>query len=238
MPKTSRTEHYRREVSRVEGFSDAVFGFAITLLVVSLEVPRTYHDLMMVIRGFPAFAVCFALLFQVWWRHYRFFRSYDLEDGYTVGLTGVLLFVVLFFVYPLKFMWSLPFAGIQGTLLTDAVITQAQIPVLFEIYGAGVVATFGILTAMYAHAYRLRAELELTPVEVLDARVQIYRNVGFVAIGLTSVLVAAITARIAPQQVGISGLVYFAIGIVEWVLGEYHGRANRALVSTKDISPA
>jgi uncharacterized membrane protein len=82
MPKTSRPEHYRREVSRVEGFSDAVFGFAITLLVVTLEVPKTYHELMMVIRGFPAFAVCFALLFQVWWRHYRFFRSYDLEDGY------------------------------------------------------------------------------------------------------------------------------------------------------------
>src|SRR4051795_680500 len=65
--------HRHREVSRVEGFSDAVFGFAITLLVVSLEVPKTYHELMTVIRGFPAFAVCFALLFQVWWRHYRFF---------------------------------------------------------------------------------------------------------------------------------------------------------------------
>ena len=63
-------------------------------------------------------------------------------------------------------------------------ITQGQIPALFEIYGAGVVATFAILAAMYAHAYRIRAALELTLVEVLDTRVQIYRNLGFVAIGL------------------------------------------------------
>jgi uncharacterized membrane protein len=30
------------EISRSEGLSDAVFGFAVTLLVVSLEVPKTY----------------------------------------------------------------------------------------------------------------------------------------------------------------------------------------------------
>jgi uncharacterized membrane protein len=191
----------RREVSRVEGFSDAMFAFAITLLVVSLEVPKTFDELLAAIRGFPAFAVCFALLFQVWWRHYKFFRAYDLEDGPVIAMTGVLLFVVLFYVYPLKFLWAVVFAEVAGT--------------------------FGILAAMYRHAYAHRTALNLTPAEVIDTQLQIYSNLGLVAVGLTSMAIAAIMARVAPQLVGIAGYVYFLIAVVEWGLGEYKARLRQ-----------
>ncbi len=66
----------RREITRLEGFSDAVFGFALTLLVVSLEVPRTYAELMDTMRGFGAFAVCFAVVAWIWYEHNLFFRRY------------------------------------------------------------------------------------------------------------------------------------------------------------------
>ncbi len=55
-----------KEIARVEALSDAVFGFAVTLLVVSLEVPRTFGALKHEMSGFFAVALCFALLILIW----------------------------------------------------------------------------------------------------------------------------------------------------------------------------
>src|SRR4051794_8642982 len=93
-----------REISRIEGLSDAVFGFAVTLLIVALEVPRTSGELLETMRGFISFALTFAILYMLWYRQFVFFRRYALDDSVTVALNGALLFVVLFFVFPLKFI--------------------------------------------------------------------------------------------------------------------------------------
>src|SRR5712691_11814267 len=94
------------EISRIEGLCDAVFAFAVTLLVVSLEVPRTFAELSDALHGFVPFAICFAMLFRIWYGQFLWFRRYGLQDAPAVVLNGVLLFVVLFYVYPLKFLFT------------------------------------------------------------------------------------------------------------------------------------
>ena len=71
-------------------------------------------------KGFVAFAICFAILVQVWYYHYIYSRRYGLQTTYTIVLNAALLFVVLFYVYPLKFLFTLVVGGLTGGLLFPA----------------------------------------------------------------------------------------------------------------------
>ena len=230
MPHTSRLEHYRREVSRIEGFSDAVFAFAVTLLVVSLEVPHTFNELSLAMREFFAFAICFTLLFQLWWRHFNFFRRYGLEDAPTIALTAVLLFVVLFYVYPLKFVFKLVIDRLLGFHVDtpgEPIITVSQTPVLMQIYSGGVIAVYTVFTLLYANAYRKRAELELNERQLLDTRVNIIDNAGIALIGVVSVAIATFGGPWAAAAM--SGPIYFLIGPFKWWLGWYRAAEDKRL---------
>jgi uncharacterized membrane protein len=62
------------EVTRLEGFSDAVFGFALPLLVVSMEVPTSVEALKRQLERFLGFAlmcavVCWICPIQAWNGH-------------------------------------------------------------------------------------------------------------------------------------------------------------------------
>jgi len=222
------------EITRVEGFSDAVFAFAVTLLVVSLEVPRTFHELSAAMRGFFAFAVCFTLLIVIWREHYVFFRRYALQDAVTLWLNAALLFVMLFYVYPLKFLFALVLAPLTGTPTevrmpgggTEPAIEPSQIPSLFLIYGGGVIALYALLALLYAHAYRLRRELVLTPLETFDTRASIRAHLLAAGIGVLSIAVAL---TVPLRFVGLAGFVYFLFGPVLAIHGTWTGKRRRRL---------
>jgi uncharacterized membrane protein len=181
-----------REVTRLESFSDAVFGFALTLLVVSLDVPKSFTDLVTTMRGFPAFALCFLFLALIWNGHYRFCRRYGLDDGRARFLTCFMLFLVLFYVYPLKFLFTFSIAAILFNTAPTAAMTGSQMSTLLVIYGLGFAAVYGAMTLLYLHAWRLRGALELNELEKFDTRYQIFRVLTLTCFGLIAAGLACI----------------------------------------------
>lgn len=218
----------RHEITRLEAFSDAVFAFALTLLVVSLEAPRSYAELIQLVRGFLPFAACFALLIYIWYEHSAFFSKYGLHDRTTTILNAALLFVVLFYVYPLKFLFTLTFALVMPQLRHEAgPQTLREVTNLFVIYGLGFVAVFGVLALLYYWAWRQRTDIHLTPLEARDARGEIGTHLVSVLVGLVSIG----WAKLAPGNLGaFAGFVYFLMGPAHWVYGEYNGRRRRAFL--------
>ncbi len=224
------------EITRIEGFSDAVFAFAVTLLVISLEVPETFDELLHGMSNFIAFGCGFTLLFFVWYNQYVFFRRYGLQDPVTITLNGALLFVVLFFVYPLKFLFTIlikMFSG-QSLLVTfpngavEPAIRGEQMQQLMTTYGLGYIAVFLVFALLYRHAYKKRAELELTELEQYDTRTSIREALLSVAVGVLSVLIVSIGGS---GWSAVSGFTYCLLGPVMAVHGAMSGKRRKKLES-------
>jgi uncharacterized membrane protein len=216
--------HRGTEVSRVESLSDAVFGFGITLLVMSAESPTDYSELIDNFRGIPAFAACFTLLAWLWHAHFVFCRRYGLTDSRFCVLNTVFLFVVVFYMYPLKFVfvsffaWVLGFAQERYSLGVPA----GDMSTLFVIYGLGFTVVGGLLAAMYAHAFSLRDALELDDHETAVTRHQIRQNALRALVGVA----CAGAAVLLPARLsGLSGFAFALLGPVE-----SHGARSLALL--------
>lgn len=215
------------EVTRLEGFTDAVFAFAVTLLVVSLEVPKTFPELLAAMRGFFAFGICFALLANVWYQHYRFFRRYALETPWVVFLNCALLFFVLFYVYPLKFLFTAIFERVE--------FEAPEARVLFTIWSLGYAAVFAVFALLYLYAWRIRVQLELTPIEAIRTRVSLLDQLAMVLIGLLS---TALARTMPDRYVGIAGYIYFIVPVYFTIVHSIAGRRERQAQLTLDSGAA
>jgi len=199
------------EVTRVEGFSDAVFAFAVTLLVVSLEVPKTFQDLLITMRGFIVFGLCFAVLIMFWYAQYVYFRRFALNDRYVIVANAALLFVILFYIYPLKFLLTLSTEmtfGFGNPSQWASIIRADQIPLLFMIYSSGYFLVFFIFFLLYAHAIKNGAILDLNDVEMIISRYELHGTVIQMSISLLSIAIAFLGREIGAAA---CGLVYFLL---------------------------
>lgn len=231
--------------TRIEGFSDAVFGFSLTLLAFSLEVPSSIEELrtLAVAQLVPTLAA-FALMCWIWAEHNAFFRQFGLQDATTIVLNCALLFLVVFYTYPLKFMavylwaliadifdWNGVLAAIMssGSLAAGTRAGQGDDFALMLIYNMGFIALFGIFALLYGHALRQREALGLDALELFDARAGQRVHLISIAIGVTAVMLMVALPR---GMAGLSGMVYMLMGPAHGFHGARYGRARARLVET------
>jgi uncharacterized membrane protein len=216
----------RYDITRLEGFSDAVFGFALTLLVVSLDVPRSYEQLMDLMRGFPSFACCFALLLWLWHEHNVFFRRYGLQDGVTVVLNGGLLFMVLLYVYPLKFMFDSLFARFMPTSHPPVQMQLYQLANASSVYAAGFILMMLMFVLLYTRAYAKRKELGLTELETFDLKALRGHHIVSVSVGFVALAVATVAPLVF---VPFSPMMFGLLGPGHGLWAARHGKQRKAL---------
>jgi uncharacterized membrane protein len=220
------------EIQRIETFSDGVFAFAVTLLIVSLEVPHSFEELLMTMRGFFAFGISFLILFSIWNEQHRFFRLYGMDDSRTIALNGFLLFIVLFYVYPLKFVFSLMFSDqIYGPRKSPFIISQHQVPALMVIYGLGLMAIYLLFFLMYHHAFRKWKALGLNASETFDSKTNAYRMLIMGSVAAFSVLLALV---LPVNLSGGAGFAYFLIGPLGYIFHGSRSKLKRKQLAVKE----
>ena len=210
--------------TRLEFFSDAVFAFAATLLVVALEVPHTFPELEENLWGFLAFGASFLALALIWSSHHAFFRRFPVADRATVALNLTLLFVVLFYVYPLKFMTVSLFdvvLGLHPDRRTVMFRGERDVAAMFIVYGLGFVAVFGVFSLLYRHGSKLAPALGLTPLQVHEAQLLQRQFLIIAGVGVLSIATAAAGIGV---RYGVPGFLYGLIGPLSWWHGAWSDR--------------
>jgi len=197
-------------ISRLEALTDAVFAIAITLLIVSHDVPRDYEHFRSVMWGFCGFAVTFFALIAIWYNTFKFHRRFGIEDGYIVFLSSTLIFIVLFYIYPLKFMAQIIINTMIlrngfGVEFDVGYAGSVDISHLFLVYGAGVFFIWFILGLMYLHAYNKRDILELDSSELLITTNSIIANFTASFVAIISIILTIL------KMEHLSGWIYFSI---------------------------
>ncbi len=220
-----------REVGRLEALSDGVFGLSIALLVVSSQVPSTFAELWAFMGEFPAFFLCMVMIAMIWRMHHRFFLQFALCDRYIVRVNTLLLFLILFYSFPLKFLFSFclrwfyligadivtrdPLLGKEFDMLFSQTILPSQLPSLLTIYSAGLGLIFMCFALFYGHAHRRKEELAMNPLEILHTRSS--RDLMWAYVGVTALsLLVSVTGYLVnfPFAGTLAGGVYLLMYFV------------------------
>jgi uncharacterized membrane protein len=101
------------EFTRVTNLSDAVFAIAMTLLVLTLDVPQVAASLLAdaLLDRLPqliAFVLAFALVANIWWAHHKLVARIAAYERGLIALTLALLGAVALVPFPTALIGNAP----------------------------------------------------------------------------------------------------------------------------------
>ncbi|MFM7852362.1 MAG: hypothetical protein ACKO96_10720, partial [Flammeovirgaceae bacterium] len=212
------------------------FALAITLLLISTAPPSNFDQIKRFSFEIIPFFMCIALIILIWHEHFVFFFRYGLRDAKVTALNTLFLVIVLFYVYPLKFLTRLilyPIAKLfDQTSLAEEIadmIKANDMADLMIIYGLGAFSVFAVLSFMYRYALRQAESLGLSELEKFDTQSSVNSNRLMALVPLLSVALALVF-RGSWVAGPVAGFTYFLYTPIMTIFGK-HVRKNRALLT-------
>lgn len=183
---------YRGEIaSRLDNLTDAVFGIAITLLIFNLANPNSFQDLLTFTKTLPAFLISISFLVLIWNEHLGFSEIYTLNDTKLTLLNTVFIALVIFYVYPLRFL-TLFLTNFFFNTEIAVNIYGDQVPYLMIYYGFVAFALYFVLYLFYNRSLRLKTELNLNAYEEFYTKNQKNRLLIMFLVPLLSILLTLV----------------------------------------------
>ncbi|MEO6588010.1 MAG: TMEM175 family protein, partial [Pyrinomonadaceae bacterium] len=102
---------------RIEQFSDGVFAIVITLLVLTLQVPKIENEksvfdvlnaLFQLLPKFLGFVMSFFFVAVFWVAHHQFFHTLNLSTRTLLWLNNLFLFFITFIPFPTALLGEYP----------------------------------------------------------------------------------------------------------------------------------
>lgn len=237
---------------RLESLSDGVFALAIAILLIASSVPQSFDELLSFVYDAVPLFTCMVFIYWIWYEQALFFMRYGLYDTRTIRLNLVLMFLTLFYAYPLKFLmsWLMQFFFyfVGATVFAQeafwANIRELSQVVAFEnlswlmvIYGAGFSSIFWVLYLLYSHALKRSEQLEISPIELMETRFSMsVKRVIIIVTGI-SITIALIGVIFNLEFASFfAGLVYNLLWIFSIPLSKKHRRQLQALLKEQETS--
>jgi len=220
------------KTTRVEAFVDASFAFALTMLVIAGDhIPTSVVELVLAVKGLPAYAASFLLVVRVWAGHVTWSRIYGLDDVASRRLSLLLVFLVLVFVYPLKMVFGALFSSLTGGWLPAnfSIDSLGDLPALFVTFGVAFGSLGLVMALLYLHAWRLRDALALDAGERIMTRARIGSWLLVAVVAVVSIVSTLLIPTRAESGwwLGFPGFVYFGLNLATPLIMRVARRRHR-----------